>query len=450
MSEKKSMDYLGEAPVFRSYLKMSLPVVAGMLISLIYNLVDIYFISLTGKTELIAGVSLCTPIFTMLIALGDIFGLGGSSAVSRLLGAQKKEHAREVSVLSAWAGLLCGLAVGVLLLLFKRPALQLLGSDESTFASASSYLGWICAAAPFVVFCFVPINILRSEGKVRESFTGGAIGSVCNMILDPLLIFGLNLGAAGAALATFLAYLTEALYFAWVMNSKTEVVVLHPSYLHYRGSDLLEIFRIGIPACVTNLVQSLAVMLTNRQLTAYGNESIAGYGIASRAFMIATMVLMGFAFGGQPIIGYSYGSGNKKRLREIIRCEYIFEICLALLFTAVLILLAPLLMRIMTSSQPVYEIAVRMLRYMASSLIFMVICLVSTCIFQSVGQAGGAFAVSICRQGIIFAILLPLLSSAFGLTGILLAQPAADVLTALLSLIIFHAVMNREPEDHFS
>ncbi len=439
-----SKDYLAEEPVRESYLHMALPVVAGMMISLIYNLVDIYFISRTGKTELIAGVSLCTPVFTMLIALGDIFGLGGSSAVSRLLGAEKKERAGEVSALASWAALLCGLVTGVILLILKTPVLYLLGADESTFASAAAYLRWIALAAPFVVFCFVPVNLLRSEGKVKESFVGGAVGSVSNMILDPILIFGLNLGAAGAALATFLAYLIETLYFAWVMMQKTDVVRLHPKFLNFLWADLAEILRIGIPACLTNLVQSLSVMLTNRHLLAYGNECIAGYGIASRAFMIATMVLMGFAFGGQPIIGYSYGRGNKKRLREIIRYEYRFEICLALAFTILLFLGAPYIMRIMAASETVLAQGAVILRYMSSSLVFMVICLVTTCIFQSVGQAGGALAISVSRQGVLFALLLPLLANAFGLTGILITQPAADILTAVLALLVFQFTVAKE------
>ena len=196
MADRQSKDYLAGAPVFESYLKMSLPVVAGLLISLIYNIVDIYFISLTGETELTAGVSLCSPLFTLLIALGDIFGLGGSSAVSRLLGGQERAHAKRVSALSAWAGLICGLVIGMLLLLIRGPLLRLLGADAGTLPHASAYLAWISAAAPFVVFSFAPVNILRSEGRATETFIGGAIGSVSNIILDPLMIFTLKLGRA--------------------------------------------------------------------------------------------------------------------------------------------------------------------------------------------------------------------------------------------------------------
>lgn len=480
MKEKVSKNYLAEAPIPESYLKMALPVVAGMIISLVYNLVDIYFVSLTGKTEIIAGVSLCTPIFTMLIALGDIFGLGGSSAVSRLLGAGKKDHARSVSVLAGLAALLCGALVGILLLVLREPVLGLLGAKESTHEAASAYFTWIAAASPFVVFSFVPVNILRSEGKVKEAFWGGAIGSVANMILDPIMIFGLKLGAAGAALATFLGYLLETAYFVYVMTHKTEVVTLNPKYLFKKntakaattaakaeatavakplataegaesipeatpiGKDLLEILRIGLPACVTNLVQSLAVMLTNRRLLWYGDESVAGFGIASRAFMIASMVLIGFAFGGQPIIGYSFGSGDKKRLREIIRFEFCFEVVLSLAFTVLLLVASPLIMQLMAASDQVLKIGATMLRYMSTSLVFMAICLVATCIFQSVGQALGAFAVSVSRQGIIFALLLPLFSNLWKLKGILLTQPAADVFTALLAMGIFWVVLGKK------
>ena len=227
------------------------------------------------------------------------------------------------------------------------------------------------------------------------------------------------------------------------MLRKTEIAVLHPRYLRFHGSDLFEILRIGVPACVTNLAQSLAMMLTNRSLTAYGSESVAGYGIASRVIMIANMVLIGFAFGGQPIIGYSHGSKNKQRLREIIRCEFLFEICLAIVFTALLIPGAPLILRIMSASDAVLATGTQAVRYLSSSLVFMVICLVSTCVFESVGRAGAAFAVSASRQGVIFAILLSLLSSTFGLTGILLSQPASDVLTAVLALILLRSSVVR-------
>ena len=169
------------------------------------------------------------------------------------------------------------------------------GADEGTLVHASAYLGWICAAAPFVVFCFVPVNILRSEGKVREVFIGSVLGSVSNIILDPLMIFGLKLGAGGAALATFLAYLIKTLYFVWMMTHKAEIVVLQPSYLRLSSADLFEILRIGVPACVTNLAQSLAVMLTNRALTSYGSKSIAGYGIASKVLKSVLTAVTGVA-----------------------------------------------------------------------------------------------------------------------------------------------------------
>ena len=227
---------------------------------------------------------------------------------------------------------------------------------------ASDYFVWICAGAPLIVFSFVPVNILRSEGRVKEAFLGSALGSAANMILDPIMIFGMGLGAGGAALATFLGYGLEALYYCWVMARRTQIVVRHPRCLKPNRGDLTEILRIGLPASVTNLAQSAAVMLTNRQLVSHGDTNIAAFGIASRAFMIAGMVLIGFSFGGLPIVGYSHGSGNRRRLRAIIRYEYRFVCGIALFFTVLLFLGAPIIMQLMRAPGDVLLNGAEMLR----------------------------------------------------------------------------------------
>ena len=183
-----------KTPVPKAYMKLALPVVLSMLVSLVYNMVDTYFIALTGVQELVAGVSLVVPIFTMMIAFGDIFGLGGSSVISRLFGEKRGAEAKRVSAFCIWAAVIFGICITILFLLFKGQILGILGADEKTLQYADAYYTWIVLGAVFIIFGLVPSNILRTEGLAAQAMTGSIIGSVINIILDPVFIFGLKQG----------------------------------------------------------------------------------------------------------------------------------------------------------------------------------------------------------------------------------------------------------------
>lgn len=196
-------NYLFEKmPVSKAYMKLALPVVLSMMVSLVYNMVDTYFIAMTDVQELVAGVSLVAPIFTMMIAFGDIFGLGGSSLISRLLGEKRDDEAKRVSAFCIWASIGFGLCVSVVLLVFRTPILHVLGTDATTVQYASAYYTWIAIGAATIIFGLVPSNILRTKGLAAQAMFGSILGSIVNMILDPIFIFGLKQGAAGAAIAT--------------------------------------------------------------------------------------------------------------------------------------------------------------------------------------------------------------------------------------------------------
>lgn len=191
-----------EAPIPKAYFTFALPVVFSMVISLVYNMVDTYFIAQTGNTNLVAGVSLGAPIFTLMIAFGDIWGLGGSSIISRLFGQKLDNDGKRISVFCFYAAIVCGILVTAVLLLFRGPILYLLGADGETLPYASGYFTYIALGAPFIILSFTPSNLLRTEGFSTASMTGSILGAVINMILDPVFISVLGLGAAGAAIAT--------------------------------------------------------------------------------------------------------------------------------------------------------------------------------------------------------------------------------------------------------
>lgn len=440
------------ASVPKAYMKLALPVVLSMMVSLVYNMVDTYFIALTGKQELVAGVSLAAPIFTLMIAFGDIFGLGGSSLISRLFGEKREEEAKRASAFCLWAAIGFGILVTIVLLVFRTPILKLLGTDAATFEYAGEYYTWIAVGAASIILGLVPSNILRTEGLATQAMAGSILGSIVNIILDPVFIFGLGQGAAGAAMATVIGNVIADVYYIYVMSKKAKRLSVSLKEIKIPGTMIRDILVIGIPASITNLMQSIMIMITNHYLIAYGTNKVAAMGIALKANMISAFILVGFAFGGQPLVGYNYGARNKKRLKEILRFAYLFEAGLALVFTILISVFAPAIIKIFMNQSDIITNGAMMLRFQQLGMVFMAVTLVSTCVCQSVGSAAGAFVLSISRQGVLYAILLIVLNAIFGYTGIIATQACADVLTAVIAIGIIRKVLggmkNEIQDDH--
>lgn len=430
-----------KTPVPKAYMTLAIPVVLSMIVSLIYNMVDTWFIALTGVTELVAGTSLVVPIFTMLIAFGDIFGLGGSSLISRLFGEKRLDEAKQACAFCFWAAILFGLLVSAILLIFRSPILTILGADASTIKYASGYYCWIAIGSTAIILGLVPSNILRTEGFAKQAMTGSILGSIANIILDPIFIFVLGQGAAGAAIATVLGNLLADFYYVYAIMKKSQRLSVSFSDIRLDGripsaSTIRCILSIGIPASITNLMQSFMLMMTNNALLPYGNDKIAAMGIAMKVNMITMLILVGFAFGGQPLIGYNYGANNKKRLGEILRFAYGFMVAAAIVLSAVMSLFAPAIIRFFMQDPDIITNGAMMLRFQQMGMLFMSVVLVSTCVCQSVGNAKGAFALSISRQGVIYVIVLMAFSALLGYKGILAAQAVSDLLTALMAVVI--------------
>lgn len=434
-------------PVPKAYMKLAVPVMLSNVLMLVYNMVDMYFIAGTGNTDLVAGVAVCTPVFTFMVAVGDIFGLGGSSVISRLFGEGRTEDGKRISVFAFYGALLFGALIAAVLLLFRTPLLRMLGANEGTMPYASAYYAIIAAGAPFAVFSLVPTNLLRTEGFASAAMVGSIAGSVVNMILDPLFIFGLRMGAAGAALATVIGNICADVYYVWFILNKSKVLSLVPKGFHISADELKAVLSIGIPASITNVMQSFGMMLLNRFLLPYGNDKIAAMGIVSKSIMIVIMIMVSFSFGGQPLYGYLYGSGNKKRMKEVMRFAYKLVPGIGLVLSAVLFAAAPLMIRIFMDDPAIISIGVPMLRRVLCGMPFIGLVMVTTCIFQATGKALGAFLLSAGRQGYVYLIVIVAASSLFGYNGVISAQPAADVITALLAFLLFRYMLAGELQE---
>lgn len=426
-----------QMPVPKAYFKLSLPVVMSMVVSLVYSMVDTYFIAKTGNAQLVAGVALGSPVFTLMIAVGDIFGLGGSSFISRLFGQKRDEDGKRLSVFCFYGGLFSGVGIAALLLLLRTPLLTLLGAQPDTVQYAGEYYTWIALGAPFIILSFTPCNQLRTEGFANASMIGSVLGAVVNIILDPVLIFGCKLGAAGAAIATVIGYVFTDLYYIWFLRRRSRNLSVDIRLLKVSRQEVGQVFAIGIPASITNIAQSFCVLITNRFLVPYGTDKVAAMGIALKVSMIAVLILIGFAFGVQPLIGYNYGAQNYLRLQKALRFSYWFEIGLALVLTTVVYAGAPWLIRLFMQDSSVYALGVDMLRRLVMCTGFYAFTLVTTCVFQATGKAIGAFVLSISGQGVIYGLSILVLAGFWGYKGVIVTQPVADVLTCLLAMALY-------------
>lgn len=419
---------------YRTYFKMTLPSVLGMVVTLIYNLADTYFIAQTNDTAMIAGVSVCAPVFTALMAFGNIYGQGGSSLISRLLGQNDRERTERVSSFCFYISIATGAVLAVLMLLFRVPMLHLLGASAEAYPHAEAYYTVLAIGAPLTVLRFIHSNLVRCEGMATESMIGSMLGTVLNIVLDPILISVLGWGATGAAVATIVGYLFSDVYFLWLLHRKSRCLSVELSQCRVSAGELQQIMGVGVTAALSNLMQSLVVIVMNQFLLPYGNDKIAAMGIAMKVAMIAQMLLVGFAFGGVPIFGYLYGAGLRGMMKKLIRFCLCFMTALALLLTALVCLNATGWMKIFVEDAGIIATGAEMLRWQACTAAFACVVMLLTVLFQATGKIVPAFVLSLSRQGVVFLVVLVVCVKLFQYQGVLMAQAVADVLSAALAL----------------
>ena len=433
------MDKLFEnTSIKRAYFILALPVVMSMAVTIIYNMVDTFFVVKTGNPNLVAGVSQGAPIFTLMIAIGDIFGLGGSSVISRLFGERRDKTARYISGYCFYASITCGLVVTALMFIFQTPVLHMLGASPATWKYAREYYLVIAGGATFIIFGLSPNNILRTEGLAPQAMIASITVTGINVVLNPIFIFTCGLGAAGSALATVVSNVIADVLMVYYLRTKSKKLTTSIHETKISGKLQREIYAIGIPASVTNIMVTFATALTNRYLIAYGANSVAAMGIAMKVNTVIVMVMVGFAFGAQPLIGYTYGARDERRFRETLRFDLSVVAGLALVLTVLMMVFVPQIIRLFMRDPEIVREGTGMLRWLASSTTIAGIIMVLTTTFQSMGKATPAFWLSFSRQGLIFLIAIVALSYFFGYTGVLAAQACADVLTLVLAAFLYH------------
>ncbi|NRN89636.1 MATE family efflux transporter [Lactobacillus helveticus] len=432
------MDELfAKAPIKKVYFKLAFPVVLGMITTMIYNLADTMFVAKTGNTDLVAGVTIGAPLFTFLIAVSDIFGLGGSSLISRLFGEKRYDLSKRISSFCLFGSVIVGIILTILLLVFAKPILILLGAKTSTYSYAFDFYRIIALGSVFIIFSLVPQNLIRTEGLAFEAMLSTMIGTILAIILDPIFLFVLKWGATGVGLANIIGYLVTDLLLIFFTIKNAHYISLNPKIMKISGQNIKDVIAIGIPGSITNFAQSFGMALFNSSLAAYGANKVAAMGITQKIYSIVILVIVGFAFGAQPLIGYNYGAKNWQRLKDILRFDTIVLVSYAIVVGGALIILAKPVTALFMNQPSIVSAGSYMLIATIITTPFVGIILVYTTVFQSIGNAWGAFVMAITRQGIIYFIVLEILKSTLGYHGIVWSQALSDILTWIIGYFMF-------------
>ena len=438
---------LSQEKPLKAVLKMSIPLIAGMFIMVLYNLVDTYFIGLTGDDYQLAAVNLAYPVMMVSVAISNMIGAGASSYIARCLGAGDREEAEHTLASAFTLTLVNSLLVMTFGLVFLPRLVTVLGAKENTFLYTGQYVRLLLLGSFFTMGSYTVGALLRSEGSVRYSMTGMLVGTLLNIVLDPLFIFRLNMQIRGAAIATVLGnvggFAVSLLYY---LRGKT---VLRLSLRKALPSSkiLREIYWVGVPASLETLLTTVAYTVNNNLAVAYGELVVAGMGIAQKVLSLGSYVYQGFASGTQPIMGYNYGAGNTRRMKEVLKAGVISVTAVETVLMLLYGLLAPALIGIFTESAEVIAVGAKALRRLMLILPFVGTVSMSRMSFQAMGKPLYAFAITIMRQLVLYIPLLLLLNRLFGFDGMLFAQPVTEAVMMFVSVSLLLRVISRTPAE---
>lgn len=422
-------ELFARTPVPQAYRQLALPVVIGMVASMVYNLADTFFVAQTGNADLVAGVALGAPLFSFMLAVGDIFGLGGSALISRLMGAGAHEKIRQLSSFCFYAAIALSLVITIALLAGENQVLIWLGATAATRQYAAGFYRMLALGAVFIITSLVPGNIIRTEGLAKHSMIATACGTALAIILDPIFLFWCHWGAAGVGLANVLGYALNTALLVWFTANDAQYLSVAPKSARITASAWWAIISIGIPASLTNFMQSFGTMLLNQRLAHYGAEAVAAMGISQKIYMVVMLVMVGFAFGAQPLIGYNFGSGDRRRLQAILRYDFLVEVGYAVVCAGLLMVFAPHLIAWFMPLPHIVSAGSLMLRALLITTPAIGAILVFTTVFQSTSQPLAALVMALARQGVLFALTITLFAHWWGYHGVLWAQAGADILT---------------------
>ena len=422
-----------ETPIPKLILSLAAPTILSMLITSIYNLADTFFVGQIS-TSASGAVGIVSSLMAILQALGFMLGHGSGSIISRSLGSQNTDAATRFASTSFFTALVFGGVITVAGLLTLPDFMMLLGSTETILPHACAYARYILLAAPIMMSSLVMNNILRYEGKASFAMIGLVTGGLLNIALDPLFIFGLGMGTAGAGLATALSQtISFCILLSMFLRGKT-VSQFRLSAVTREARDFGRILLGGAPSFGRQGLNSIGGMLLNLAARSYGDAAVAGMSIVSRIFMFIISVAIGVGQGLQPVASFNYGARKYRRVRQAAIFTIEAAFCMLVVLVGLCWVNGDALIRLFRDDPAVTAVALPAFHYQCLAMLLQPIIVVANMTFQSVGASGRATFLACCRQGVFFIPLILILPRTHGLFGVEICQPIADVLTFLVSL----------------
>ena len=438
----KKIQLLGSVPIPKALIALGLPTMTGMLINALYNLADTYFVGGLG-TDQMGAVTLAFPLGQIIVGLGLLFGNGAAAYLSRLLGKGDKETGNRVASTALYSSVAIGALAIIISLFFLKPILKQLGAIESVMPYALTYTTIYIAFSIFTVFNVTMNNIVSSEGAARTAMYALLCGAVLNVILDPILIYVCDLGVAGAAVATALSQVLSTIIYLIYIFRKKSIFTFRIHEYHPSDGVMKEILKVGIPTMLFQILTSFSIAMINHTATEYGKSALAAMGPVTKIMTVGTLIVYGFLKGFQPIAGFSYGAGKYDRLHEAIRIAILWSTAFCVIYGLIAIIFSRNIIALFTKSDlEMIHIGSKALRANGLSFMFFGFYTVYSFLFLVMGKAKEGAFLGACRQGICFLPCILTLPALLNLDGILLAQPVADVLAAIITVFMARHLQN--------
>lgn len=439
MNNEDKIDLFERKPVPQAVAQLAVPTILSSLVMVIYNMADTYFVGMINNPVQNAAVTLAAPVLLAFNAVNNLFGVGTSSMMSRALGRREYETVKRSSAFGFYCALFCGILFSVLCMTFRTPLLYLLGADANTIGATNDYLQWtvICGAAP-AILNVVLAYMVRSEGASLHASMGTMSGCLLNIILDPIFIlpWGLDMGAAGAGLATFISNCVACLYFfilLYVRRKETYVCIL-PQKFGWEKAIVLGVCGVGIPASIQNLLNVTGMTILNNFTSAYQADAVAAMGIAQKINMVPLQVALGFSQGIMPLISYNYSSKNVKRMKETMLFVIKTIIPFMIVVSVGYYFGAGALIGAFMKNETIIAYGTRFLRGFCLGLPFLCMDFLAVGVFQAIGLGSAAFIFAILRKIVLEIPALYLLNYFFPLYGLSYSQFVAEFVLSIAAV----------------
>ena len=431
----KNEKLMREGSVAELLLKMSLPVILVMMVTVLYNLADVFFIGRFGDRFQLAAISLAGPVFSAVSAFNTLIGFGSCTACSIALGEGREDLMKKYSAFALYASIGLGLLLGALILGGMPFLLSLLGTDGETTPYTAEYLRLLALGAPFMIAGGALGNTVRADGDVRDAMIASMSGTLLNIALDPLFIAVFHWGCGGAALATVIGNIVSLLLLLRAVSRK-KAFSLSVKEFTFRKDISLRVLGLGLPMAASTLLMSFSSAISNRLTVSYGNVAVAARSVAGKSAMLIPMIVMGLCMGVQPAISYVYGCRDRARLRKIVFGVGAVCVGVAALMSAVFFLLREQFVAAFSSDAEIISLGKTMMLGTLLAVPVEGVYHMCSTFLQATGKVSFATLTSLMQKGLIFLPVLLLMERLFGLDGIIFSNAVTTLISTGIALLL--------------